>query len=102
MALSSDDLPELPKPANATLGFCANLFCTCATISSMASSGTGLRTISSIEARPGALVRFLMVPQPVEGKTHRFFRRRAHGSVRRLRGDHEGGRNAGGRHRAAG
>src|SRR5262252_7457808 len=43
MALSSDDLPELPKPANATLGLVAKRLRTWATISSMPSRGTGLR-----------------------------------------------------------
>src|SRR4051812_46041645 len=46
MALRSDDFPELPNPAKATLGLAANRFCTCATTSSMPSRGTGLRTMS--------------------------------------------------------
>src|SRR5258708_24935113 len=45
MALSSDDLPALTKPANATLGLAAKRFWTWVTISSMPSRGTGLRTM---------------------------------------------------------
>src|SRR4051812_31599664 len=41
MALRSEDLPALPKPAKATFGLTANFFLTCSTISSTPSIAIG-------------------------------------------------------------
>src|SRR3954462_13520846 len=50
MALSNDDLPLLPNPANAILGFAENFFCTFATMSSMPSSGSEVRAIGFVRS----------------------------------------------------
>src|SRR5262245_26957570 len=65
MALRSDDLPALPNPAKATLGFTANFLRTSSTISSMPSIAIGSFILPSWAS---LLYAFLTVPHEAEGQ----------------------------------